>query len=292
MSSPDLQTAVIACPHCGTRYQVPQATLGAAGREVQCAQCGKSWHALADDTPADTLFTPEEEKALDTAFEAVERQAALAPPPAPDRDPEHERTLAEIRAAIAPRPKPPAPPASSIDPALEKHSRRLLEKRLAAIRAGLPMAKLRRSARLTALIVLALMLAIGFLARVEIVRAFPQLAGLYSAIGLGVNVVGLEFQNTKTLMSLRDGKNVMQVTATIRSIAADAVPVPPVLVTLLDAQSVVLFEWTVIPKARDMEPGETLEFSTELNSPPEGAERVRLSFTNGRGDAGLTGRVE
>ena len=37
MSSPDLQTVVIACPNCGTRYQVPYATIGAAGREVQCA---------------------------------------------------------------------------------------------------------------------------------------------------------------------------------------------------------------------------------------------------------------
>ena len=66
MSSADLQTTVIACPNCGTRYQVPRSTLGAAGREVQCAQCGKPWHATADAPPPpaieeDRMFSPADE---------------------------------------------------------------------------------------------------------------------------------------------------------------------------------------------------------------------------------------
>ncbi len=52
MNSPDPQTTVIACPHCGTRYQVPRATLGAGGRVVQCAHCQKSWQARADQNSA------------------------------------------------------------------------------------------------------------------------------------------------------------------------------------------------------------------------------------------------
>src|SRR6185369_5835121 len=103
MSSADLATVVIACPHCGTRYQVPYATLGANGRDVQCAQCGRSWHAEAGAPPppaidADLLF-PAEEAGLDFQFEEEERNAAPVPAvPAAiesDRDPEHERTLAE-----------------------------------------------------------------------------------------------------------------------------------------------------------------------------------------------------
>ena len=111
MSSADLATVVIACPHCGTRYQVPHATLGAGGREVQCAQCGKSWHAEANVPPPaaidpDTMF-PADEAALDFAFEEEARAIAPPPPahPPAEADPEHERTLAEIRAAIAPKPK-------------------------------------------------------------------------------------------------------------------------------------------------------------------------------------------
>ena len=40
-------TVVIACPHCGTRYQVPPETLGSRGRQVSCAHCGKAWLAEA-----------------------------------------------------------------------------------------------------------------------------------------------------------------------------------------------------------------------------------------------------
>ena len=55
MSSADLATVMIACPHCGTRYQVPFQTIGSDGREVQCAQCGKSWHATAQMASAPAL---------------------------------------------------------------------------------------------------------------------------------------------------------------------------------------------------------------------------------------------
>ena len=40
-----------------------------------------------------------------------------------------------------------------------------------------------------------------------------------------------------------------------------------------------LYEWTVSPKVAEMDPGEVMDFSTEVNSPPAGAVKVRLSFT-------------
>jgi predicted Zn finger-like uncharacterized protein len=293
MSSPDLATAVIACPNCGTRYQVPRATLGATGREVQCAQCGKSWHAEADAPPPlpvpaqnddDLLFSASEEAALDAAFEA--EAEAIAPPPAaaipPSHDPEHDRTLAEIRAAIAPKPKSVA----AIDPALLTENRRAaFDRRQAHITRRLPMARFRRTARLGALVALLSVLLLGYSLRTDIVRLFPALAGLYAALGLPVNVIGLAFEDPKTLTSFRDGKNVMLITARIRSVAGQAVPVPPVLVSLLDASGTPLYEWTVTPRAIEMDPGEVFDFSTEVNTPPAGAVTVRLSFTTARGSA-------
>lgn len=37
----------ITCPHCETRYDVPDAKIGTKGRQVRCARCGTRWHATA-----------------------------------------------------------------------------------------------------------------------------------------------------------------------------------------------------------------------------------------------------
>ena len=296
MSSADLQTVIIACPNCGTRYQVPYGTIGAAGREVQCAQCSKPWHATADlpappaPPPApvlvppepDRLFSPSEEAELDLAFEA---EAGAAAPPGPPRSADHERTLAEIKAAIAPKSKPQSP----IDPALLKRTRQAFERRQANLKTKLPAAQLRRTARIAALVILAAMVGLGYVMRTDIVRWYPSLAGLYGAIGMPVNVVGLEFRDTKTVTSFRDGKLVMMISSRIVSATSGVAKVPPVLITLLRADGGTAYEWTVVPRAGELAPGESFDFSTEVQAPPEGASRVRLSFANARGTAASTG---
>ena len=291
MSSADLATVVIACPNCGTRYQVPYGTLGPTGREVQCAQCGKPWHATAD-APApppidpDMMFTPEDEAALDRQFESEARTVAVAsrPAPVPSVEEGKAKTLAEIRAAIAPRARPAKKPTGP-DASLVK-AQRSFDRRQKQVVRSLPFARFRRTARVAALVVLLGLLVGGFALRVEIVRGFPSLAGLYASIGLPVNVIGLEFTDAKTMKTLREGKMVMTITARIRSVSGKSAPVPPVLVSLLNDNGASLYEWTATPAAASMEPGEVLEFSTEVNSPPDGATRVRLSFTTPRSSGG------
>ena len=297
MSSADLQTVVIACPNCGTRYQVPFGAIGAAGREVQCAQCSRPWHAVADIPPPpainpddDRLFTPADERALDAAFEAAARSAAPAiapapPPPAVALDAEHERTLAEIKAAIMPRPKAGAP--EPIDPAQLNRTRRAFARRQYRMSQALPIARVRRTARLAAVVALAALLATGFFLRTELVRAWPSLAGVYAAIGLPVNVVGLSFENARNVMSYRDGRQVMLITARIRSTASRGTIVPPVLISLIDADGRSLYEWTVDARAREMQPGDVVDFSTEVSSPPPGVVTVRLTFTTPRGGSAV-----
>jgi hypothetical protein len=54
-----------------------------------------------------------------------------------------------------------------------------------------------------------------------------------------------------------------------------------VVVTLLDQGGRSLYQWSVVTRARDLEPGEVIGLSTELSSPPAGVARVRLSFADG-----------
>ena len=294
MSSADLLTVVIACPHCGTRYQVPPATIGADGRDVQCAHCGRNWHAKAEAPPPpppppkpvakpaavkpateDALFAETDEAALDSAFEA---EAGKAAPTAPA-----EKAMPRSDAANGPDPDPAvraaAEPPAALDAAAHKRAVTSFNRRQQSLLKALPMARVRRLARVSALVALVLLLGVGLGFRADIVRSYPALAGLYGAIGMPVNIVGLTFEDTKTLSSLRNGQSVMQISAKIRSVAGGPVRVPPVIVSLLSAAGKVLYEWTVTPDVAEMEPGEVQEFSTQVNTPPDGAVRVRLRFT-------------
>ena len=301
MAAPQLTNVVIVCPHCATRYQVPAETVGAKGRQVQCAHCGKTWQAFAEKEieraapkPApppvsvaarsaprdpDQMFDSKAEAELDAEFEAEQRAAAGEPEPAIPT--ETVRSIEEIKAAIAPKAQD-APPANPVDPQAEKKRKKAFDERQSSLSRQLPLARVRRILRITGLCSLVLMIGAGFSFRTDIVRAFPDLAGTYEALGMPVNVVGLEFRDVKTLLALRRGADVMQVDARIYSVAPGVVDVPPVVVTLLNAENVPLYEWSVAPSVPVLQSGEVVDFSTQVTAPPPGASRVRLTFASGR----------
>jgi hypothetical protein len=109
------------------------------------------------------------------------------------------------------------------------------------------------------------------------------MAGVYEAVGFGVNVVGLDFSDVKTLLSRRNGADVLSVDAKIHSVESRIVPVPPIVVTLTDGDGKDIYQWSVAPDAAELKPGETLDVSTQLTSPPPGARGVRLSFSTQSG---------
>lgn len=287
MPATETLPVVIACPNCGTRYQVPFATIGAKGRNVQCAHCGKSWQARAEAPQREKSRKALEEDVLDQKFAEEERRAKLgaseraddiAKSALPARSADHQRTLDEIKAAIAPRPG--IGPIEALDAAAQKRQQQEFSRRQRSLASRLPVARFRRTARNLALAVAVLLCAGGIFARGAIVEQLPQLAGLYAAIGLGVNVVGLDFRDVRTLKSLQQGAEVLVVDGRIASVANHGARVPDIIVTLLDAKGQSLFEWSVTPMAGELQPGETVAFSTQLAKPPEGAVNVRLNFAN------------
>lgn len=303
MPLPEPLPVVIACPHCGTRYQIPYTAIGAKGRSVRCAQCGQSWEAHATAPPrsaaADTPLDARAEDALDRQFAAEARRQnargpargtlatagaiaqlaattdATAGAARAARTPEHQRTLDEIRAAVG-------IPAEDADPAALLRREQAFSRRQRLLQRRLPMARLRRAARLGALAALALLLGGGLALREPIVAMFPALAAPYAAIGLPVNVVGLEFRNVQTLEALQQGAEMLTVKGDIASVAGHEVAVPQVLVTLLDRQGKALYQWSMTARASELEPGEHLGFSTQLSQPPAAARDVRLSFASDR----------
>ena len=292
MVSPVPSNVVIECPNCGTRYQLPADTVPKQGRQVACAHCGGTWKAkpiaIPDPDSSDTLFDEAAEDALDAQFQAA-ADAAAADEDDPHRE-ARERTLAEIRAAImsgapaaeeaAPDPVPeaaPEPPTTGMQRLQQKFRRRQ-----ANLNKQLPFARLRRSARIVSLAALILLIAGGVVFRTDIVRRYPDLAGAYELVGLGVNVLGLEFRDVTTLVTLRNGNRVMRVDGRIFSVASRRITVPKALVTLLDEHGAPIYEWSVTPEVTELEPGEVVDFTAQLTSPPEGASSVKVAFVDTR----------
>lgn len=308
MAAPQSKTVVIVCPHCTTRYQVPSETVGPKGRQVSCAHCGKAWQAFAEKIiavapppgppspkilrappkePEDRMFDAAAEAELDAAFEAEQQAAAdaaagIAPEP---EEPviEPPPSIEEIKASIAPKAPPQAAPEDKpVDVQADKKRQKAFDQRQNSLTRQLPLARVRRTLRVTGLVTLVMLLGSGFSFRTEIVRLFPDLAGTYAALGLGVNIVGLEFRDVKTLLALRRGADVVQVDARIYSVAAGTVQVPPVVVTLLNDENLPLYEWSVASSVPTLESGQVVDFTTQVTAPPPGATKVRLTFGSSR----------
>ncbi|WP_297110702.1 zinc-ribbon domain-containing protein [uncultured Devosia sp.] len=265
---------IITCPHCQTKYQVTYEAIGSAGRKVQCAHCHQAWTqdaviATQSESKSKGGVTTEDDKLFEAIAEDALDEAMRA----------EEGAVSTARGRVATAPEAPlAPP--GVDAAALKKRQAEFSRRQHAIVSRLPMARLRRAARISGVLILASLLGSGYYWRVPIVERYPDLAGLYEAVGLGVNVVGLEFDGLETLKSLSGGNDVLTVSAQIIGRSPRPVPVPPVVVSLLDASGHAVYEWSVAPRVRDLMTGERATFDTRLSLPPSEAERVKLSFAN------------
>jgi len=263
---------IITCPNCQARYQVASQTIGNAGRKVQCANCQTNWKAKPEPIPdPDTMFDAKEEKALDAQFEREEFSASQA------------KSKNEPKGAVNANETGPGENNAKADESVDEEKlarqKRDLARRQSILNRSLPKARLQRIVRMVLAISLMSLLGGGYTLRNNIVSAFPDLAGLYGALGIKVNVVGLEFRDVRTLRALRDGEEVMEITASITNVSNDQVVVPFVLVSLLDKDGRSIYQWSAAPQVVGMQAGEWIEFKTQLTSPPPRAVSVRLSFT-------------
>lgn len=258
---------IIACPHCQTKYQVTFEAIGSAGRKVQCAHCQRAWKqaplnpdeaSAAEQAGIEAIVEDE----LDEALAAEERAVAA----------ELARRLAEEEARHA------SEHAAKPDAAQDRKRQRAFSKRQDAIAASQPLARFRRAVRVGLSLLLCALLAGAYFARVELVTRYPALAGAYEAVGLGVNVVGLDFSNLSTQRTIRAGKDVLVVSAQIVGLNATPTAVPQIVVTLLDGKGQGIYAWSIAPAIGDLMAGERATFDTQLVMPPGDAARVRLAF--------------
>ena len=295
---------IIACPHCQTKYQVTYEAIGSAGRKVQCAHCQQAWDQPPiekDEPPAEIRKAEQaiDEDSLDDAMSAQDQAAAAKVAKAAEEKAAKAAKVEKDRAAKAAKLKKPKgktggavdqASAGKIDPSVVRKRRKAFSRPADNLPDALPLARLRLALRITGATGLIGVLAFAYLGRVQVVQRFPAMAGVYQAVGLGINVVGLDFSDVTAMQSLRNGKEVLIVSAQIIGLSPSLVPVPAVVVTLLGSDGQGVYQWSVQPSVADLMAGERSTFDTQLTLPPGEASHVRLSFAGGSGFRSTTAK--
>lgn len=140
----------------------------------------------------------------------------------------------------------------------------------------------RRSAvpTLLSLVLLVVVVAVAFFGRTALVSAAPGLARLYAAIGMPVNVLGLDLVDVYPSRDVEGGAPGLVVEGTIVNVASRQVDVPTLRLTLLDAAGERVGGWQAEPSLTRLAPGERQKFRTRLASPPDQARKVSVSFAS------------
>ncbi|HWG05354.1 MAG TPA: FxLYD domain-containing protein [Beijerinckiaceae bacterium] len=146
----------------------------------------------------------------------------------------------------------------------------------AAKKAGRPSAL--PKATLFALLVAGLAAATAPGPREALVRVAPQFASLYAAIGLPVNLVGLEIRDLHSTVERNTGGAMLAIEGTIANIRSETVKVPPVRIGVDAADGHEIYTWTTAAPKPQLAEGETIDFRARLNEPPAEANKVTVSF--------------
>jgi predicted Zn finger-like uncharacterized protein len=278
----------IVCPHCSTGYDLDWDALGLDGRKVRCARCGVEWHAspvFADETPYAAL-PPDMDAEIVAAF-----SDALLDEDGEPRDRTVRPEPPRVRRSPPPEAQPPAPvpaPAAAPVPAAPKPViiagvsagfERVAKARPAKpVRRRAPGRPLRERLGVPAMALVVLTLACAFLVRQPIVAAIPDLAGLYAALGMEVNLRGLEFRNMTATRDIDNGRPILIVEGEIANIGAGDIEVPPVRLAVRAGRQEI-YAWSVEPARRTLGAGESAAFRTRLATPPAAADDIEVRFT-------------
>jgi predicted Zn finger-like uncharacterized protein len=241
---------ILTCSSCSTRYYADDAAIGPSGRTVRCAACGFSWFA---------------EPQLELRTQAV-ATASEVRAEAPAREPlTRERVERLRRAAEQPG---PAPSAAAKFRAQQAERMRRERMRAAVVVWGATGAALAASAS-------------GMVAfRQDVAELWPRSASAFAALGLDVNVYGLEFYDLAVERAFDGATPVLLVSGEVRNIGRDDKLVPPVRISLRDTRSHEIFELVNQVTDQPVAAGAAVPFLIRVENPPEDAVDLEATFAS------------
>ncbi len=249
------------CPSCQTRYEVADPLLRKRGRRIRCSQCNEGWY-LPPPSSLKTIVAPEL-PALVAAQEAI----AAAPPRVPVEVVLRRREVAPHHVM-----QPIEVPSRIVSSRVKAEKKPFLHWPVFTLSPGVLPA-------CTGLACLALTMgAIG--QRELIVRNMPRTAPLFSAIGLPVNLRGLEFRDFKSTLMTDNGNRTLAVEGVIAQVGRKDANVPDVRVAVTDPSGREIYSWTTPAPRETLTRGETVLFRARLASPPPAGSRIKVQFAS------------
>jgi len=126
--------------------------------------------------------------------------------------------------------------------------------------------------------IMAVVLALGFFLRVDIVRAFPRIAGAYAMVGLPTNGTNLQFGSYTADGTFKGGRYVLTIKAQIRNMSSKPTPVPPVRVKLFDSTSQPFDSVLIPPNGLMVAPHQTRTLVFDVSDPKNLTTSLNLGF--------------
>lgn len=192
---------ILTCPSCATRYYADDGSIGANGRSVRCAACTHSWF--------------------------IEPQLVLSDAglPAPDAEPPLTRERVErMRRAAA---TANATPLSAAGKFRAQQAERQRKDRVRAAIIAWSATGVALAATTTS--------AVAF--REDVARVWPKTASAYAAVGLDVNIYGLEFVDLQVEHVYDGPEPVLVVRGAVSNLGHDDRPAPVLRFGLRNARS-------------------------------------------------------
>jgi hypothetical protein len=114
--------------------------------------------------------------------------------------------------------------------------------------------------------------------RHKIVRAWPQANGIFAAIGLPVNLYGLDIKNIRTVLSEEGTERVLLIEGDILNIGKRDTTIPRLSLILRGAKGETIYTWQAPAPQPVLGTGDVTTFHARLAAPPEAARDVLVRF--------------
>jgi predicted Zn finger-like uncharacterized protein len=131
----------------------------------------------------------------------------------------------------------------------------------------------------TASIATALAVMVGGVYKRElVVRSIPQTATLYAALGMPVNLRGVEIRNVASRIIDDNGVNILVIDGDLQNVTKNKLDLPRLRFAVRGADGQEVYVWSAQADKNNLGPGETLNFRRRLAAPPQDGKDITVRF--------------